>query len=49
MHGHRYQHNLSAFSTLKMEPNKEHVRHYLLFCFYQNKSATDAHKIICET
>jgi len=32
-----------------MEPDKEHIRHCLLFCFHQKKSAADAHRIICET
>jgi len=32
-----------------MEPNKEHIRDYLLFCFHQKKSVADAHRIICET
>jgi len=31
-----------------MEPNKEHIR-YFLFCFYQKKSASDTHRVICET
>jgi len=32
-----------------MEPDKEHIRHCLLFCFLQKKSAVDAHGIICKT
>jgi len=32
-----------------MEPDKEHIRHCLLFCFYQKKSADDVHRIIRET
>jgi len=37
-----------------MEPifnfkDKEHIRHCLLFCFYQKKIAADAHRIICES
>jgi len=35
--------------SMIMEPDKEHIRHYLLFCFHQKKSAADAHRIICET
>jgi len=31
-----------------MEPDKEHIRHCFLFCFYQNKSVADADKIIYE-
>jgi len=31
------------------EPDKEYIRHYVLSCFHQKKSAADAHKIICET
>jgi len=32
-----------------MEPDKEHICYYLLFCLYRKKSAhADAHKI-CET
>jgi len=34
---------------IKMEPDKEHVRHYLLFCFHQKEKAADACRIICET
>jgi len=30
-----------------MKPDKEHIRHCLLFCFHQKKNATDAHRIIC--
>jgi len=46
----RCQHNVSLtyLVWLKMEPNKEHIRDYLLFCFHQKKSAADAHRIICE-
>jgi len=32
-----------------MEPDKEHIRHCLLFCFYQKKNAADAHRNIYET
>jgi len=32
---------------LKIESDKEHIRHYFLFC--EKKSATVAHRIICET
>jgi len=32
-----------------MESDKKHIHHCLLFCFHQKKSATDAHRIICET
>jgi len=51
MANHRYQHNLSTFNTLKMEPDKDHICHCSLFYFHQKKCATDwsAHKIICET
>jgi len=31
------------------EPDKEYIRHYILSCFRQKKSAADAHRIICET
>jgi len=34
---------------LKMEQIKKHIRHCLLFCFHQKKSAADAYGIICET
>jgi len=40
MTNHRCQHN----STIKND--KKHIRH---FCFYQKKSAADAHKNIYET
>jgi len=51
MHNNRYQHNLT-FSMIKNGANnganKEHIRHYLLFCFHQKKSAADVHRIIWE-
>ena len=31
------------------KPNKEHVRHVLLFLFYQKKSASESHHILVET
>jgi len=34
---------------LKMGADKEHVCHYLQFCFHQKKNAADACRIICET
>jgi len=48
MTNHRCQHNLTLV-RLKMELDKEHIRHYLLFCFHQKKNTTGAHRIICET
>jgi len=47
MISHRCQHNL-ILVQLKIEPDKEYIRLYLLFCFQQEKSTADAHRIICE-
>jgi len=33
---------------LKIELEKEHIRHCLLFYFHQKQNAADAHRIICE-
>jgi len=32
-----------------MKPNKQYIRHYLLFCFHQKKSAADAHLFVRRT
>jgi len=44
MTSHRCQHKLTFNMNLKMKPNKEHIRHYLLFCFHQKKSAIDVQR-----
>ena len=36
--------NMSSF-----EPNKEHLRHVLIFLFSQRKKAAEAHRILVET
>jgi len=33
---------------LKMKPNKQYIRYYLLFSFHQKKSVANAHSF-CET
>jgi len=32
-----------------MEPDKEHIRYCLLLYFHQKKSASDIHRVVCET
>jgi len=44
-----YVSTIQRLIRLKMEPDKEHIRHCLLFCFHQRKNAADVHGIIRET